>query len=99
MGDLVEADQKAYQFAITLEHWFPQQDSNPILDRADASTPEEILRNVGDEGATMEDGMFTVSSRTRANIRVSLHDDGEFTFPLRSIYNLMKQREEQPSLF
>ena len=65
----------------------------------EAPTAEEFINRVSDQGATMEDGSFTISPRTRANIRVMLHDDREFSFPLRSIYNLIRQREEQPSLF
>jgi hypothetical protein len=65
----------------------------------EAPTPEAFINRVSDQGATMEDGSFTISPRTRANIRVYLHDDREFTFPLRAIYHLIKRREEQPSLF
>ena len=40
----------------------------------DNASSFEFIDQVGDMGATMEDGTFMVSPKTRADIRVSLHD-------------------------
>lgn len=62
-------------------------------------TVEAFIDRVKDQGATFEDGSYMLSPKTRANVRVLLHDDRVFMFPLRSIYQLIKSSSEQPALF
>lgn len=48
-------------------------------------------------GATLPDGSYT--GITGGKVRVSLHDDRKFVFSTNAIYQFIKKRREQPTLF